>query len=305
MDIDIQNDTFYMVLSSDGSLQYHKDNKPENFTIQFDKHIEFQRKMEVAMVELVLPNDLPSIQKQTIQLIIEDPEITDRGSLFESLERKKDIEISFKNIKTSEDIFKQIQVQISDIFETNFDAIIHRLYSGDKIENIKITNKELMKFEYKNKKINYFRGSFTLGYDYKKDGKESEQLIYDLGWYFDFGKYINDLLGLESLSRSQNIKTSKHEIKFPPLTKIFYIHSDIVIPSHVNNIKLNLLRIVSKTKKAESTNVYVFNPLIFVPVKKFMFNSINIMIKDSEENIVNFSNGKSIVILLFRPLEHI
>jgi len=126
-----------------------------------------------------------------------------------------------------------------------------------------------------------------------------------LGCYLDFGKYLSDILELESLSRSQNFKTSKHEIKLPPLTKIFYIHSDIVIPSHVNNTKLNLLRIVSKTKKVESTNVYVFNPLLFIPVKKFMFNSVNIMIKDGEENIVNFSNGKSIVILLFRPLEHI
>src|SRR6266581_6934114 len=101
MDIDIQNDTLYMVLSSDGSLQYHKDNKPENFTIQFDKHIEFQRKMEVAMVELVIPNDLPRIQKQTIQLIVENPE------LFNMLDRKKNIEISFINIKTAEDIYKQ------------------------------------------------------------------------------------------------------------------------------------------------------------------------------------------------------
>src|SRR5258708_29834905 len=135
MDIDMQNDTFCMVLSSDGSLQYHKDNKPENFTIQFDKHIEFQRKMEVAMVELVIPNDLTSIQIQKIQLVIENP------GYDKLIERKKDMEISFKNIKTAQDIYKQIQQQISDIFEKDFDAIIHSLYLTDKIEDIKITEK--------------------------------------------------------------------------------------------------------------------------------------------------------------------
>ncbi len=296
MDIDIQNDTFYMVLSSDGSLQYHKDNKPENFTIQFDKHIEFQRKMEVAMVELVIPNDLTSIQKQKIQLVIENP------GYDKLIERKKDMEISFKNIKTAEDIYKQIQQQISDIFEKDFDAIIHSLYLTDKIEDIKITEKEIIKFEYKEKKIKYTKGGFKLGLVYIDKTKEERN--FSLEWYLDFGKYLNDILGLEDFTR-RFAQTAKNEIKLPPLNKIFYIHSDIVIPSHVNNTKLNLLRIVSKTKKVESSNVYVFNPLLFIPVKKFMFNSVNIMIKDGEENIVNFSNGKSIVILLFRPLEHI
>ncbi len=120
------------------------------------------------------------------------------------------------------------------------------------------------------------------------------------------GENLNKIFGVKSFYREfeEDSQISKYEIKLPE-NNIFFIQSDIVIPSNVNHTKLNLLRIVSKSKKSESSNVYVFNPLIFVPVKKFVFNSINIMVKDDNDKLVNFSKGKSIVILLFRPLEHI
>ncbi len=53
-----------------------------------------------------------------------------------------------------------------------------------------------------------------------------------------------------------------------PLTDTFYISTDIIVPSNFNNSKSNLLRIISRNKNFNKNNTYVFNPLIFVPVKK-------------------------------------
>jgi len=65
MDKDTYNDTFYMTLSNTDSVNYYPNNKPSNFTVQFDKNIELLRKMEVALVETIF-----SKLNTTVKLII-------------------------------------------------------------------------------------------------------------------------------------------------------------------------------------------------------------------------------------------
>ena len=72
MDKDVYNDTFIMVLSSNESLKFYPNNEPSNFTVQFDKNIELQRNMEVALVEAIFSNGnehLKAEDKKMISLI--------------------------------------------------------------------------------------------------------------------------------------------------------------------------------------------------------------------------------------------
>jgi len=83
-----------MVLSSDGSLHIHKDNKPE--TLQsFDNILNFKGKRKLLMVELLLQMIYLRFQNN-YSTNIEDPEIADRGTV---LERKKALKFLSKILR--------------------------------------------------------------------------------------------------------------------------------------------------------------------------------------------------------------
>ncbi len=291
MDNDIENDTSYGIFSSDGSKIYHPKNTPSNFTIQFDKHIEFLRKMEVALAEIILPNNYADIKKQTINLMM-------RNEYKQSI-KLQTLEISFNEIDTSEELYDSFINELQ-IKKTLIDRELNEIYDPEYKD---ILSGEIVPpiLENNHNRLKQTKGSLNIRMT-RRDNNEA--ILFPVELYWDFGKELNKIIGFGKFPENTRLITSKHHMKLP-LTDTFYISTDIIVPSNFNNSKSNLLRIISRNKNFNKNNTYVFNPLIFVPVKKNLIESINITIKDDKDNYINFIGKKTIAILLFRPIEHI
>ena len=79
-----------------------------------------------------------------------------------------------------------------------------------------------------------------------------------------------------------------------------YVYCDILEPVPVGDTKAPLLRIVNTDVKSIGNIHRVFNPLLYVPLQKKTFNTIEIEIRTDFGTIVLFLSGKSFVVLEFR-----
>jgi len=79
-----------------------------------------------------------------------------------------------------------------------------------------------------------------------------------------------------------------------------YVYCDILEHVQVGNTKAPLFRIVNTDVKSIGYIHRVFNPLLYVPLQKKTFNTIEIDMRTDFGTIVPFLSGKSFVVLEFR-----
>jgi hypothetical protein len=131
-------------------------------------------------------------------------------------------------------------------------------------------------------------------------------------FYITFNKELHELLQISDfpLSRfSNDLEIPNQNIIKNILlgTKIedqhmIYIYADIIRESFIDNMRANILRIVSlETDKS----YYSFKHQIYIPMRVEEFNSINVSIRNSEGKILYFNEGSICIALLLRPIEHI
>jgi len=95
--------------------------------------------------------------------------------------------------------------------------------------------------------------------------------------------------------------------KFPPdlrgRIQSVYVYCDVLEHVPVGDAKAPLLRIVDTDDKAIGNVHRVFNPLLYVPLQKNTFNTIDIDMRTDFGSIgtnVPFLSGNSFVVLEFR-----
>ena len=83
-----------------------------------------------------------------------------------------------------------------------------------------------------------------------------------------------------------------------------YVYCDVLEHVPVGDTKAPLLRIVNTDDKSIGNIHRVFNPLVYVPLQKKMFNTIDIDMRTDFGTTVPFLSGKSFVVLEFRRVIH-
>jgi len=289
------NDTFFMVLKSDDGLNYHTNNNPSEFTIQYDKPFELLRNMEVGLLELTLPEEFTfnNIPKSNIYLVIEE------------MGKKKfyagKLNITSKFVNTVDEFFDYIKENIKmdiKIFKLMLEKVF---YDRNKYKTIKYITNELPKIELINNKIQMTKGSSVLNLQEISDDTWTKKYFQV---YYEFDDKLKSIIKFPKIDYNQ--------LKYESLSEIYinqfynYIISlDIIKHSHHGSNKSNILRIIPKEYIKKNKNCINFDPILFVPVNKHHFDSISVTIKDNNNNNINFINGTTTLILLFRPLEHI
>jgi len=96
--------------------------------------------------------------------------------------------------------------------------------------------------------------------------------------------------------------------KFPPTLKgcihSVYVYCDLLQHVPVGDTKAPLLRIVDTDEKSIGNIHRVFNPLLYVPLQKKTFNTVDIDMRTDFGTTVPFLSGKSFVVLEFRRVIH-
>jgi len=122
----------------------------------------------------------------------------------------------------------------------------------------------------------------------------------------EFSPDLARLLGYDQGMRymSRHTKVSK----FPPTLRgrihSVYVYCDLLQHVPVGDTKAPLLRIVDTDEKSIGNIHRVFNPLLYVPLQKKTFNTVDIDMRTDFGTIVPFLSGKSFVVLEFRRVIH-
>ncbi len=182
------NDTFSVVLQSNGSLNYHPNNTPSNFTIQFDKHIVLQRSMELALEEIILPNNIINIPKSKIYLMAEINNVSPSNWIYQA----REITLFELDIEAAavQDIRSFYYYLLEKIITISIDDIEKKIVTAAYInewKNVEFVLKELPGFSIKDNKITMKKGKLHMNAKLpsKTHPLDDGWIQYHLYWRFD------------------------------------------------------------------------------------------------------------------------
>ena len=300
---DLYNDTFFINLFSTDSKEYHMENNESNFITQFEKHIELNRKMEVAILNINIPK-ICNIPELTFSLVVK-----------ETRENNNEIVLLEKNFRqdyiTSEDKLNEIFNNLCQTSEDEFKKLLVNHHSNKRRTNIIYKHFETPKIYFIDNKIYYTAPKVKYDAMYLTDRIWNNRII-EAYWKIDnfleksFGyiTILKDFIPANIDEFKKSIESSQPK-KFIPVINHINVCSDIIESSLVGITKLNFLRTISKLSLDKNNNSVNFNPLAFVPVRKHFIKSINICLIDDKKNYILTEKGITTVVLLLRPIEHI
>lgn len=271
---------FYVTLPCNSSVDVYTDNSISDFRVLLPKPLQLQGEWEVAVCEFFYPQTVDNLPEPENYIEIINHETT------EKLE------------------FKWIDEVLSQAFDINPDKSIFKtpVYTKLEIESGHYPDIETLVKEINNK-MGEMKIDLILRYSNIKKKisfsgirrytiKPSKQLCYMLG--FIPGTWENTSTINEAL-RSTDISGGFSHA---------YIYSDIIQEQFVGHVSAQLLRIVNmKTGEYGGSVILEYDRLQYVPISKKHIESIQIQIKSDQNKCINFSYGKVIIKLHFRPVK--
>jgi len=122
-----------------------------------------------------------------------------------------------------------------------------------------------------------------------------------------FSEDLANLLGFESGERYASDKSAPHPYSLS-LDSVdnMYVYCDLLEHVVVGDTKAPLLRIANKTVRLYGIVHKIFNPVMYVPLQKKNFDTVEINIMDDAGKPIPFRSGKtkSLVVLEFRRSIH-
>jgi len=117
----------------------------------------------------------------------------------------------------------------------------------------------------------------------------------------EFGIILARLLGFRhNVTYSETSTLAESKMRFRSLVRSIYVYCDLVEHVPVGDTKAPLLRIVNRTSKGNENVHETFNPVLYVPLQKKCFDSVEINLMTDGGIPVPFLLGKSFVVLEFR-----
>jgi len=121
--------------------------------------------------------------------------------------------------------------------------------------------------------------------------------------------FIPDLARLSGLRSDETYVTgedviSEREPNLSSNIRSVCVYSDLLEHVPVGDMKAPLLRIVGKSTELEGNVHRVFNPILYVPLQKKCFDTVEIDVMIDTGVPAPFLSGKSFVVLEFRLVIH-
>ncbi len=159
------------------------------------------------------------------------------------------------------------------------------------------------------------RIKFSIGKIRLKD--KNGKLLNIAKYYPEFPENTHELLGFNpgSYPVVKNINDGKEIEDYDEFAEnspinldidSFYVYSDIIKESYINDTKVNILRIFQRDKKTNDEVIsYSFDEKLFIPLRVKEITSIKISIRNVSADELFFTRGGIRCTLLIRPIEYI
>ena len=322
MKMNEKDKSFYMFATSDSNLDIYPDNKCSDFTILFEKAINFEEKYECSLHEIILPKFNPIINFE-MYVVATNYNLRSGAVIDLSKHILYTISIGTETIKSKED------------FILKFLKTVEKYFSSQFLRNIifekfpELSDKRFRFTEHLGIQANKSLTEFTVINGKVMDWGETRQLSKELLISIYFDKNISKFLGIPDnfvlpegettiirrvepgtvkglmVKESWHWKISKQDLSqviSDSLTKniSIYLLANIISESYINDKKYPYMRLIHCYSNGKS--VFKFEPPIYYPIKYEYFNSINFKIVDLNFGEVYFENGTAIVIIHFRKI---
>ena len=122
-----------------------------------------------------------------------------------------------------------------------------------------------------------------------------------------FSKALARILGFDAdvhYSGERVRATRLPDLKPPEAVRSMYVYCDLLEHVMVGDTKAPLLRIVDKPHTYVGNVHHILSPILYVPLQKKSFDTIEINIMTDSGQPVHFADGKSFVVLELRRAVH-
>ena len=82
--------------------------------------------------------------------------------------------------------------------------------------------------------------------------------------------------------------------------KSLFVYTDLVQPRPVGDVVVPLLRSLPPVDKGKDTVFYLFEKPHYIPLARFQFDTVEILLTSDQGETISFDNGHCIVTLHFR-----
>ena len=261
---------FYLTLPSNSSLAYFPDNKASHFTTKLPQPQELDGEYEVGLAELQFSNSYRNVLKDKVYFEFESVEEITSGGNSGVASRKH-----------------CLRVEVPDgLYESNkyFITVLNKLATTRLVEFGATKTDPAVKFYYnpatRRASITMFMENTSLQLSPALMdilGISPETVVTGVGKYF----------GTHSMDLDQNVKS-------------IFVYTDLVQPRPVGDVVVPLLRTLPPVDKEKETMHYMFEKPHYMPLARFQFDTVEILLTSDKGQPISFEHGHSIVTLHFR-----
>lgn len=256
--------SFYVTLPSNSSPNLFPNNQPGHFFVKLPQTIDVTSQYEVGLVEIQFPNTYCNIHEDEVWIQYYEPKTG-----------------------PDESVKDPIIIAITPGMYTSVDSIILAL------------KRKILKAEIKAGKM----GILTLHHN--KTLRHSFFKLNERGAIVRISDKLQKILGFPFSEVDDNrhiLKGDFSEIELDTdLTNVF-VYCDLVAARPVGDVMVPLLRTVPILDKRAITVFRVYDKPHYVPLSRFAFDTIEILLTDDLGQKLPFLSGTSIVTLHFRTL---
>ena len=252
---------FYLTLPSNSSLVYFPNNNASHFTTKLPQPQELDGEYEVGLAEVQFSNSYQNVLRDKVYFD------------FESLELNR----SKKHC---------VRVFVPDgLYESNksFVSCLNKLATNKLVEFGATKGNPVVKFSYnsatRRATILMFKENTTLELSPALVailGIPTEPLMTGIGKYF----------GARGMDLDQNVKS-------------IFVYTDLVQPRPVGDVVVPLLRTLPPVDKEKDTMHYMFEKPHYMPLARFQFDTVEILLTSDKGRPLSFEHAHSIVTLHF------
>ena len=260
----MSNSMFYLTLPSNSSLGFFPNNNASHFITKLPQPQELNGEYEVGLAEIQFTNSYQNITEKKVWFEYEfhDPSRNDSRATFPPKKR----------------------VFVPDgLYDSNrsFINILNKLSTSG-----------LKSF------VSDKRPPIKFGYNHQSR-RASIHKFQDRSHLW-LSEALSAILGCSrNLSHSGSLECA-HAMDLDQNVKSLFVYTDLVQPRPVGDVVVPLLRSLPPVDKGKDTVYYLFEKPHYIPLARFQFDTVEILLTSDQGEKISFDNGHCIVTLHFR-----
>lgn len=261
--------SFYVTLTSNASLQIYPQNNAGHFFVKLPQTIELTSQYEVGLVDIQFPNTYFNILKDEVWIKYFPPPDLDEPPM---------------TITLTPGLYKSTEKFIGELNRLVFEA-----------ERF-INERQWLRLDDALQEHN------RMMFSYNDISNKARFQLYEQGAEVRLSDKLAEILQFPSthVTETEPSLSGVGEVDLDQGTKNVFVYSDIVTSRVVGDVMVPLLRTLPVLDRSTTSVFRMYDKPHYVPLSRFSFDTIELLITDEQGKPIPFTGGTSVVTLHFR-----